>query len=102
MKDSEKKIEPALVKIIEKLGGLCLKMVPLHFTGLPDRICLLPGTIICFCETKTTREKLSERQKFVHKQLRNLNFYVITIDSMSALEEFKNDIQSFSVSGIRH
>lgn len=102
MKDSEKKIEPALVKIIENLGGLCIKMVTLHFTGLPDRICLLPGGLIRFCETKTTQKKLSERQKFVHKQLHKLGFYVYTIDSMAALQEFKDDLQTIPISGLRN
>ena len=48
----EKDIEKALVRMIRKHGGLCLKWVCPGWSGVPDRLCLLPGGHVLFVELK--------------------------------------------------
>ena len=80
----EKDIESKLKKPIEQLGGLCLKFVTPGFTGVPDRIILLPGAWIVFVETKRPGKKERPRQKLVQDILRRLGFTVYsTVDSVA-------------------
>ena len=48
----EKDIERHLREGIKSLGGWCLKFVSPGFTGVPDRIVLMPGGKLCFVELK--------------------------------------------------
>jgi hypothetical protein len=89
---SEKLIEKNLRESVEKMKGLCIKLLAFHFTGLPDRLILLPGGRIAFAETKTTGEKLRPRQVYVKKQLENLGFKVYIVDSFYALNLCLNDL----------
>jgi hypothetical protein len=84
MTSDEKRIEKKLRAAIEKLGGLCLKFPATHFTGIPDRICLLPGALMFFVELKGAGKTLSPRQIYVAKQLERLGFkcYVANTDPM--------------------
>lgn len=84
----EKTLERKLQKGIKLRGGKALKFLCLSFTGMPDRICLLPKTKIYFVELKSKEKKLSKRQVFVHGWLKGLNFLVFTIDRQEQLDEF--------------
>lgn len=92
MKDSEKRIEASLRDHIKKMGGLCIKLTALHFTGLPDRLCLLPGGRLFFAELKTTGEKPTKIQSTVHTRLQKLDFKVFIIDS---IENLKSVLKSY-------
>jgi hypothetical protein len=81
MKESEKAIERALAAAVKERLGLCIKLTSPQFTGLPDRICLMPGGRVVFCELKSSGQKPTARQLFVHGQLRQLGFKVFVIDS---------------------
>lgn len=48
----EKDIEGKLRTMVVRHGGLCLKWVCPGWSGVPDRIILLPGGRIIFCELK--------------------------------------------------
>lgn len=72
----EKEVESKLKKPIEQLGGLCLKFVTPGFTGVPDRIILLPGARIVFVETKAPGKTERPRQNYVQGLLRRLGFTV--------------------------
>lgn len=48
----EKEIEKKLRRNVERLGGRCLKWVCPGWSGVPDRIILLPEGRIVFAETK--------------------------------------------------
>lgn len=87
MIQSEKKIEKALDKKINDLGGWSLKLLPFLVSGLPDRLCLLPGGRVFFAETKTTRQKLRPRQKIVCDKLRRLGFKVYVIDTKEEIAQ---------------
>lgn len=87
---TEKQIENKLKAIVEKdLKGLCLKLFSPWFTGLPDRLCLLPSGVIAFAELKTKKGRTSPRQKIVHRQLATLGFAVYIIYDKNTLNEFK-------------
>lgn len=89
---NEKLIEKKLKKLVEKLGGLCLKIFSPWFTGLPDRLILLPGKRIYWVETKSTGKELSARQKVVRRIFAKLGFEVDVIDDQQKLDEFEKKI----------
>lgn len=91
---NEKPIEAKLRKGVERLGGLCLKLPAVYFTGIPDRLCLLPGGRLYFVETKSSGKDLSPRQLYVKRQLEGLGFQVFKIDSEAALAEFLREIEA--------
>lgn len=75
MTQLERDIERALVGMVKRHGGLCLKWVCPGFAGVPDRIVLLPGGRIVFVEVKRPRGgRLSELQMWWHKTIRGLGF----------------------------
>ena len=78
----EKEVESRLKRPIESMGGLCLKLVCPAFTGVPDRMILLPGAHIVFVETKAPGKKERPRQEYVHGLFRRLGFTVYsTVDT---------------------
>lgn len=79
---AEKDIERKLKKRVEALGCLCLKFESPGFTGVPDRMVLMPGGEMFFVETKAPGKKERPRQEYVQRQLRALGFIVMSsIDS---------------------
>ena len=89
---NEKALEQKLKKEIEKIGGLAIKFYSAYFTGLPDRIILLPGGIIKFVEVKSTGKKPTPRQRIVIQLLQKLGFAVYVIDSEELLNDFLNSL----------
>ena len=90
--DSEKAVERLLVKQIELLDGICLKLLTYQFIGLPDRLCLLPDGRAIFVELKTTGQKPKPIQLYVHKRLRALGFRVEVIDTLQGVKDFIKDV----------
>ena len=71
----EKDIERKLVESIQRLGGFCLKWVCPGWSGVPDRIVLLPGGRIYFVETKRPKGgQLSALQRKWREWLMKLGF----------------------------
>lgn len=95
----ESEVEKKLVQGVKKLGGLCLKWVSPGYSGVPDRIVFLPGGRVYFVELKQDRGRLSERQKYVHKQLKKVGREVITlygeIDVQDHLDDWKRMLEGF-------
>lgn len=85
--EGEKYLDEKLKRGIEKLEGWYLKIPTIHISGLPDRICLLPGGITVFAEIKTTKKTPGKLQKWVHKKLIKLGFQVYIIDTSEAIKE---------------
>lgn len=83
----EKDIEKYLRLEIKKIGGLALKFVSPGFTGIPDRIILLPFGFIVFVEAKDIGKKLRRRQEYVKKQFEDLGFKVYKIDNKQQVKE---------------
>lgn len=82
----ESEIEKKIVRYVQSRGGMCLKWVSPGFTGVPDRIILMPGGKIFFAELKRPGEKLRPRQKRVHDQLTALGAVVLRIESVGDLK----------------
>lgn len=90
---NEKLIEKKLREGIKQSGGLALKFVSPAFTGVPDRIVLMPEGKMVFVELKSTGKGLTPRQAIVFPMLRKLGFIVVVIDSQSQLDEFLNNMK---------
>lgn len=93
MIESEKDLERKLSQGVKKLLGLSFKFVPLLVSGIPDRICLLPGGRIFFAEIKTTKQKPKKLQLFWHAKLRKLGFRVEVIDTSEQIENILKDYE---------
>ena len=89
----EKLLEAKLRDKIKKLGGLALKFYCMSFTGMPDRLVLMPGGRIYFVELKSEGKKPSARQKIVIGMLKKLGFEVWVIDTNLLLSEFLELVQ---------
>lgn len=88
----EKEIEKKLVNLVRKQGGLCLKWVCPGWSGVPDRIVLLPGARVVFVEVKRPKGgRLSELQKFWRKRLNSLGFSHWIIWDERSLEIFRRN-----------
>lgn len=75
-------------------GGICWKFTSPSFTSVPDRICLFWRCRIAFAEIKTTGNKPTKRQAFVHALLRKLGFPVFVIDDYESMDVFKAWVKS--------
>ena len=67
---------------------MCIKLLCNHILGLPDRMCLFPGSKIAFVELKTTGEKPKKIQLYMHDKLRKLGFRVFVIDNVQEVKNF--------------
>jgi hypothetical protein len=75
MTQLEKDIEKKLRELVAKHGGFCLKWVCPGWSGVPDRIILMPGARIYFVELKRPKGgRLSPMQKWWAKKLTGLGF----------------------------
>lgn len=88
----EKVLEKQLIKTVESKNGWCLKLWSISFTGLPDRLILLPGARIYFVEVKREGKKPNERQTWVHDKLRKFGFKVYWISTKEQLKTFLDEI----------
>lgn len=87
----EEAIEKRLRKMVERHGGLCLKWVCPGWTGVPDRIVLMPGGRVHFVELKRPKGgRVSAMQAWWHKRLTALGFdalYILNEADIAAFEE---------------
>lgn len=81
----EKEIEQKLVDTVKKHGGICPKFVSPGFSGMPDRIVLLPKGKFAFVELKVPNKKPRPLQVVRHKLLMGLGFRVYVIDEMEQI-----------------
>ena len=93
----EKEIEQALVKMISRHGGCCLKWTCPGWAGVPDRIVLLPGGIVIFVELKRPKGgKRPPMQIWWSRKLRDLgflHFWVQNDGDITAMELLIRDMQ---------
>lgn len=84
---SESEIEARLRRQIKLLGGRCLKFVSPGFSGVPDRIILLPGGHVVFAELKAPGKRERKLQEYVQQLIRDLGFIVVSaVDSYDRVE----------------
>ena len=90
----EKEIEGKLREKVEALGGRCLKWVCPGWSGVPDRIVLLPGGRIYFVETKRPKGgRLSALQIKWSEWLTALGFECWTVWTYEELTVFLQHIK---------
>lgn len=91
MTQLERDIERALVGMVKRRGGFCLKWVCPGWSGVPDRIILLPGGRVLFAELKRPRGgRVDPLQLWWREKLIALGFrhYIIkNKDDVRRLEE---------------
>lgn len=85
-RNREKNLEKRLVKRVKELKGKCIKMDVKSESGLPDRMCLMPGGSMFFVELKSYKQKPRPIQEYQIKQLRRRGFTVFVIDNYKDLE----------------
>ena len=84
---AERDVEKTLIRQVGKGGGLCLKFISPGWSGAPDRLRLWPGGRVMFAELKRPGGKMRPLQERRKKQLEELGFEVVLIDSKGAAVE---------------
>lgn len=81
----ERDVERRLATLVEQAGGICLKHGQ---DGWPDRIVILPDGKLIWVELKRSRGTLAALQKYRAKQLDDLGQRVVSLWSVSDVNEF--------------
>jgi len=76
----EKTIELKLIQTVKCLGGIALKFTSPGFSGMPDRLVLLPDKHLAFVELKAPDMQMRPLQVKRKRQLEALGFSVYCID----------------------
>lgn len=90
----EKTIEQKLVTAVKKHGGICPKFASPGFSGMPDRIVLLPCAKFAFVEVKALGEKPRPLQLARHRLLSRLGFRVYVLDREEQIGGMIDEIQA--------
>lgn len=90
----EKQIEQKLVKAVRSTGGIAPKFVSPGYSGMPDRIVLLPGGHVGFVEVKAPGCSPRPLQLARYGQLRELGFTVYVLDDVKRIGEILDDIRT--------
>jgi len=88
----EKAIERKLVKAVKAMGGIALKFISPNFSGMPDRLLILPEGKIAFVEVKRYGEKPHPLQVSRHEMLRRLGFKVFVLDDPEQIKNLLTEI----------
>lgn len=84
----EKEIETYLRIKVKQSGGIALKFTSPGYSGVPDRIILMPGGKIYFAEIKNERGRLSPIQLHCHKLFKGLGIHVYVLWSKKDVDTF--------------
>lgn len=66
----ERDVERRLVELVKLAGGRAMKFISPGFTGVPDRLVVLPGRRVFFVEVKAPGKAPTALQRRVHAWLR--------------------------------
>lgn len=88
----EKVIEQKLVKAVRAKGGIAPKFVSPGFSGVPDRLILLPDGKCGFVEVKTPGRKPRPLQQSRIRLLRRLGFKVYVLDGAEQIGGILDEI----------
>ena len=89
--ERERDVERRLKKRVEAVGGMCFKFLSGQ-AGVPDRLCLFPGGVVVFVETKIRGGKPRPLQERMIGKIRKLGFDVRVVDSEQGIEELINSV----------
>ncbi len=88
----EKTIEQKLVQAVKAKGGFAPKFVSPGFSGVPDRLILLPDGKCGFVEVKTPGRKPRPLQESRIRLLRRLGFLAFVLDDESEIPHILSEI----------
>lgn len=88
----EKIIEQKLVQAVKAKGGIAPKFVSPGFSGVPDRLILLPDGKCGFVEVKAPGEKPRPLQETRIRLLRRLGFLVFVLDDENQIPHIISEI----------
>ena len=91
----EKEIERKLIEGIRKLGGRTYKWVSPGNNGVPDRIVIMPGGRILFCELKTTTGRVSKLQRLQIRLLSNLGCNVQVLYGIDGVQDLLDRLAAY-------
>jgi hypothetical protein len=87
----EHSIESYLRSRVKDAGGLCIKLNPFGYVGIPDRLVLLPGGVVVFVECKKPKHaKVARLQRLWADKLAGMGFahrYVFTREDVDEMME---------------
>lgn len=87
----EASIETYLRSRVTDAGGLCIKLNPAGYVGIPDRLVVLPGGWICFVEVKKPKGgRIGKTQYWWRERLIELGVrhrFVLTRDDVDGMME---------------
>jgi hypothetical protein len=87
----EGSIEKLLRTRVDESGGLCIKLSPVGYVGIPDRLVLMPGGRIAFVEVKKPKGGvIAPMQRWWRERLIGLGFrheFVLTRGDVEKLVE---------------
>jgi Holliday junction resolvase-like predicted endonuclease len=66
---TEQQIQSKKIKELEAAGYYVIKLVKTNKNGIPDLIAIPPNSDVEFIEVKTQTGRVSELQKYRHKEL---------------------------------
>ena len=81
----ERDIEAALVSRVKGLGGIAYKWVSPAHRGVPDRLVLLPGGVVCAVEVKAKGKHPTTLQARTLRTLDALGLQTAVVDSIEAV-----------------
>ena len=90
----EKYIEQAFRKAVRDSGGIALKFVSPGFSGVPDRLVLMPHGKIAFVEVKAPGKKPGALQLSRHRLLKQFGFRVYTLDKIDDIGGMIDEIRT--------
>ena len=98
----EKTTEQKLTVMVKKAGGIAVKFVSPSFSGMPDRLVLLPDGLIAFVELKAPGKRPRPLQEARHRLLRSLGFKVYVIDKAEQIGGMLDELRATRLSDLRH
>ena len=84
----ESSIEAYLDQRVRAIGGEAFKFVSPGRVGVPDRLVVLPGGEVVWCEIKAPGGKVSPAQGRCHKRLRELTQEVKVLWSTAQINRY--------------
>ena len=87
MRRQESELEKWAVRHVEKLGGIAIKLNPMWYKGIPDRLFVLPDSRIVFVEFKDPNGlgETSRAQLWWANRLARLHCNHEIVDSKTAM-----------------
>lgn len=91
----ERDIERSLVRMVKRNGGQCLKWVSPGWSGVPDRIILMPLGNIIFVETKRPEcGEIAPLQNYWAQKIRSLGFRHFYVHSQVDIDMLEHIIRA--------